>query len=546
MKRPFLRVLLGLLIPLVLVLVACESGDSAETTSPETTEVSPETTEASPGTTEEASTTTEQPEAQVDREAVLRFGAYRALTTYDAHKAAVSPDNEILFMTYDRLVHITPGGELIPGLAESWEFGPDQSYLEMKLRDGVTFHDGATFDAEAVKANIERGKTLEDSAIAGDLSAIESVEVVDALTVRLMLGAPAGNLPAVLSDRAGAMISPDAFDTVNLDTNPVGAGMYMVEEYVPDASVTLTAFPDYWDTDAQLLGGVEVRFLLDDTARVNALRAEELDIAVQTPPSALDQLRSAEGVELVSAPGQAFHWIQTRNGRSPMDDVQVRQALYYATDRQALVDGLLFGLGRPAYQMFPEGSPAHVPELDEAYSHDPERARELLAEAGYPDGIELVMVDLAGSPLVNSTNEALQGQWAEAGIDLRIETIERARTVELFFRGDLGDMAQGDFPGRPSPEQAFLALMGPDSVLNPAPGYTSEALVAALNNALAATSEDARAQALQEAARVVSEEALVIPLYYPENAIGHSERTFGVETYTTGKMELRGVGIFAP
>lgn len=163
---------------------------------------------------------------------VLRFGYDIALSRFDPHRSTLSQDGVTLFPTYDRLVHQDPDGNPVPGLATEWEFSDDGLALTFSLREGVTFHDGAVFDAAAVKANIERAQTVEGGSHIGDLAVITSIGVLDELEVRFLLDGAAPQLPLVLSDRAGAMVSPAAFDNGDLDVAPVGAGMYRVTEYV--------------------------------------------------------------------------------------------------------------------------------------------------------------------------------------------------------------------------------------------------------------------------------------------------------------------------
>src|SRR5690606_5663474 len=155
----------------------------------------------------------------------------------------------------------SPDVEPIPGLAESWEFAEDGSYLDLFLREGVVFQDGEAFDAEAVKASLERGKTLEGSTVAGDLAVVEEIEVVDPMTVRLHLSGPAPSLPMILSAQPGMIISPAALDDPALDQNPVGAGMYRVTSYEAGVSLVAEAWDEYWDQDAQLLGGIEIAIM---------------------------------------------------------------------------------------------------------------------------------------------------------------------------------------------------------------------------------------------------------------------------------------------
>src|SRR5690606_21746166 len=182
-----------------------------------------------------------------------------------------------LFLTYDRLVHITPDVQPIPGLATDWEFAEDGSYLEMNLRKGVTFHDGEPFNAQAVRANIERAKTVENSAVASELEVVESVKVIDPATVRFMLTGAAASLPLTLSDRAGVMISPKAFDDPDLDQQPVGAGMFKVTDYKPNDHITYERYEKYWDPDAVRVAKNEQLIQPNSVARLYANRTGQVD-----------------------------------------------------------------------------------------------------------------------------------------------------------------------------------------------------------------------------------------------------------------------------
>lgn len=482
------------------------------------------------------------PSADPDPSEVLRWGELKDVTSWDGHRASVSQDNQILFTTYDRLVHQDAGGELVPGLATDWNFAEDGSYLELTLREGVTFHDGEPFDADAVKANIERGQSLEDSAVQGELAPIDEVEVVDDYTVRFHLDTPAGNLPNVLTDRPGIMISPAAFDNPDLDTNPVGAGMYRVTDYQPGASISFEAYEDYWDEDAQLLAGIEYSILPDETTRMNALRSGQIDATVLTPGQTEEA--ESEGFVVQASPTLEVHYVVINHGKPPLDQVEVRQAINHAIDRQALVEGVLFGNGEPAWQMFPEGDAAFNPEVVDYYPYDPDRARELLAEAGVAEGdINLQLMDLAGTPLVNQANQVLQAQLGEVGINVEIVPVERTEVVETFYQNEVGDLLQGPWGGRPSAEQVFALIYQRDGFLNTGGHIVNEEFEEAFERAQQATTSEAREEALQAATLAVTEQANSAPLFFPYTPLVHTERVVGLEKYVSGKIEFRGVGM---
>jgi peptide/nickel transport system substrate-binding protein len=351
------------------------TGDSGTTAGPATTGESSATTPAAgsaAATTTPSSGSTpatdEVPDiSEYDLAATFRYQYSVGPSRFDAHKATSSFDNTSLFLTYDRLVHNAPDASPIPGLATEWEFNDEGTALTFTLREGVTFHDGTPFDAAAVKANIERGQTVEGSAVASDLAVITAVEVVDPLTVTFTLGGNGAQLPLVLSDRPGMMISPAAFDKPDLDQAPVGAGMFAVTEYRPNDRITYTKYDGYWDPEAGRCAVFEYTINGDPTTRLNAIRTDAVDATFVDPP----QEAEAESAGLVSkrGTGLAYYHMQPNRSFEPFGKLEVRQALNHAIDRKAIVDNLLLGLGNASCQVFPEGYFA----FDEDTSRSPRR-----------------------------------------------------------------------------------------------------------------------------------------------------------------------------
>jgi peptide/nickel transport system substrate-binding protein len=215
--------------------------------------------------------------ARTDPNASARFALATGVTRFDPHRATSSYDNTWLFPVYDRLIHMSPSGVPIPGLAEAWHFGPDGAYLELALRAGVRFHDGAAFDAAAVAANMHHAKTVLGSSVKAELTHIQRVEVVDPLRVRLHLDKPDAALPLILSDRAGMMVSPAALDDPGLDLRGVGAGPFRhVEFRLGDRSV-YQRFDGSWRPQDAGVAQLELLLIPDGTTRLNAVRSGQVD-----------------------------------------------------------------------------------------------------------------------------------------------------------------------------------------------------------------------------------------------------------------------------
>lgn len=303
--------------------------------------------------------TTEGGEAgdgNIDPNGSIQYGYNTSLSSFDPAKATLSQDNVWLFPVYDRLVHEQADGQSVPGLATEWEYSEDGLSLTMQLREGVTFHDGEAFDAEAVKANIERGQTLPDSIVQSDLSVIESIEVLGTHEVQFNLTGQAPQLVAIVSDRGGAMVSPAAFDNEDLGLAPVGAGMFTVSEYVPGGSATYEQYEGYWDTDAQQLAELEIVLVEDPNAQVNALKSGELDwTGVRTTD--VPDFEADANFELELFTNLGYQYLMLNRGREGLDDVRVRQAINYALDREAFNMILGGGLSVPCTQVFPPGTP---------------------------------------------------------------------------------------------------------------------------------------------------------------------------------------------
>ena len=521
---------LPLLVALTTFAAAC--GGSDDTGEPASTDA-PSTAPA--GTDSSAPSEPAEP----SEGGTFRGAYYVGVSRFDPHKATSSFDNTLLFITYDRLVHQAPDASAVPGLAESWDFSEDGSSLTFRLRDGVTFHDGEPFDAEAVKANIERAQTVEGSAVVSELSVIESVEVVDDLTVRFALGGPAASLPLILSDRAGAMVSPAAFDNPDLDTSPVGAGMFTVSNYDEGASVTYQAYPDYWDPDAVNVDTIEMQIQADSSTRLNAARTGQIDWTFIDQNQVADA--EAGGLTLLPTLTLSSQHLQLNRSRDVFADARVRQAVNHAIDRESIVEALLFGQGQASWQIFPDGYFANSPDAA-TYPYDPDRARELLAEAGYPDGFSFELITSA-IPARVQVAEAIQGQLAQVGITMNISQVPGAQIADVFYAQEQYDAMWASWGGRPDPSQTLALLYGADGFANPGDQTTPE-----MEEAIAATlqvgSDDERTEALRAAVDIAQEEALDVVLFYESIAFVYdADRVSGLEQWFSAKPEFRGISV---
>lgn len=372
------------------------------------------------------------------RGGTLNLGIIAEPTSWDPSQAHVGHGLQPYQVTYDTLILREPDGTLSPMLATEWEYNEDLTRLTLDLRDDVTFSDGATLDAEAVKANLENMKAG-NGRQASQLASLASVEVEDADTVTLVLSEPDPALEFYLSQAAGLMGSPEALGTEGIVSTPVGSGPYVMDTAasVAGSQLVFTAREDYWNPDLQKFDKIVLKSYLELTARVNAVVSGQVDATILDAATA----KQAEGAGLTRIEDYRVDWqgmvIMDRAGElvPALADVRVRQAINHALDRETLLESILLGYGQTTGQVFGPDSGAYVDDLDGSYAYDPELAKDLLAEAGYADGFDLPVPSIAGfeTPLA-----ALTQQLADVGI--------RVQSVPVSTSTFLADLDAGKFP----------------------------------------------------------------------------------------------------
>ncbi len=326
-------------------------------------------------------------------------------------------------MVYATLVQQEQDGSLGPGLAESWSYS-DPTHFQLKLKSGLTFSDGEPVDAAAVKANLDRAKTVTGPKTS-QLAAVQTVTATDPTTVDVTLSTPNPSLPFILSQVMGMVASPKALaDQTALDAAPVGAGPYTldVDNTTPGDTYTFVKNPTYWNAANVGIQTVVFKVIADTTASVNAFKSGQVDATVGTAND-VSSIPSVEGgVSIQQLSYFASLNLQDRNGTQvpALGSEQVRQAMNYAVDRTALQ--AVIGEGQIATQIFMPGSGAYDASLDNAYPYDPDKAKQLLASAGYPDGFDLTVTSTDYGNFLTYT-QAVAEQLGKVGIRVQINNL---------------------------------------------------------------------------------------------------------------------------
>lgn len=473
----------------------------------------------------------------------LRVGRPSDPSTLDPHFSTAGADHTFLYALYDGLVGFDLETlEPVPGLAESWEL-LDDTTLVLQLRDGVQFHDGTPLNAEAVKFNIERSLNDERSTGRADVGNIESVEVVDDLSVRINLVRPDSALLLILSDRVGMMVSPSAVGEQGgtVERAPVGTGPFKFVEWTPGDRVVVERNPDYWRDDVYL-DGIQFIVLSDVDARVNALVSGQVDVVDEVSALDIDFLKSADGLEVKFGPSLQYQKWFMNQGRPPLNDPAVRHAINVAIDREALNETLQGGYGEVAWMPFPSTHWAYQPDLVPSYDFDPELARKLLAEAGYQDGVTINAAVFANSTAIRRA-ELIQAQLAEVGITLEITSMELIAAVRGFLDDFTFDALLSEWTGRIEPNQTLALQLRENARFNPGRNRV-ERVEALLDEAVSYYELEERKRVYQDLMEVIIEESLEIPLFFEPSVLAHDERVQGlILTLQKGKTQYRGVWI---
>ncbi|WP_295815021.1 ABC transporter substrate-binding protein [uncultured Nitratireductor sp.] len=350
----------------------------------------------------------------------------------DPTASAAAAIDEILYANlFQGLTRIGRTGEVLPALAESWEIADDGKTYTFKLRSGVTFHDGTAFDAEDVKFTLDRARA-EDSTNAQKqlFAAIETVEALDPTTVEITLSSPQGSFLYNLGWGDAVIVAPESAD--GNKENPIGTGPFKFDNWAKGSAVTLIRNPDYWG-EPVALEKAEFRVVPDAAAAIPALLSGDVQAFPQMPAGdALIQIESDPRfvVKIGATEGETI--LSTNNGKEPFNNVKVRQAIAHALNREEIIAGNGSGYGTPIGSHFSPANEAYV-DLTGTYAYDPAKAKQLLAEAGYPDGFQATL-KLPPPAYARDGGQVVASQLRQVGIELEIIPVEWAQWLEQVFK----------------------------------------------------------------------------------------------------------------
>ena len=371
----------------------------------------------------------------------FRFGLEDDLKVLDPHVGSLAIEGYVLHLVFEPLIASDSNYLPQPQLAESYEVSPDGKVWTFRLRKGVKIHTGRELTSEDIKFSYDR--IMDEKTAAGlrtQFSVVESFEIVDRYTFNFVLKEPSGGFIARFYNPfflPFMVVPPESVDADGKITHPVGTGPFEFVEWKQNDYIKFKKFKDYRIDGLPYFDEVVVLPIPDQTTRMTALKTGDIDASRLLP---LDQVadlieKPAGDTNFALRPG-GVSWFLTFNlSQPPFDDVRVRQAVAYGLNKQEISDGVTFGLGEVVNQDFPNNSPWHfdVPEL---YERNVEKAKALLAEAGYPDGLEAKILTTTGYPETVDMAVVVQAQLKEIGVNIELTKVDTATFIGKLQKGD--------------------------------------------------------------------------------------------------------------
>lgn len=462
-------------------------------------------------------------------------------TTFDPHFITDVNTARAAMQIYETLVTWNKDSKIEGLLAESWTTSDDNLTWTFKLREGVTFHDGAPFNAEAVKYNFDRLLSPETaSPRASSASMVDKVEVVSEYEVAITTNAPAGSFLATLTNYNLSMISPKAAQELGKEfgQKPSGTGPLMMDVWEPGKTLTMKKFDGYWGTKSTI-DKLTFKIVPEDSSRVMMLKTGDADVIVGLPPIQVKDLQADNNVEVVIAPGYRTIYIGMNHKKTPFDNVKVRQAINYAIDKKAIIENILSGLAE-----YPAGVESKVimyaaTDL-QPYDYNPEKAKQLLAEAGLPDGFKTTLMTPEGRyPMDKQVSEVVQSMLKEVGIEAEIQVLDWGAYQEATTKGEVTELfllGKGSPSGDPDYDLDLSFRTG--GKMNNA-FYSNPDVDKLLDEQKTSVDQAFREKTLYEIQKQIHEDAAWSVLYYENQTMGKRANVDGFVVWPNEMIDLR-------
>jgi peptide/nickel transport system substrate-binding protein len=475
----------------------------------------------------------------------LRFGLAEDPDVLDPTLARTFVGRIVFAALCDKLFDIDEKLAIVPQLAQSYAWSGDGKALTIKVRPGVTFHDGEKLDAAAVKYNIERHKTMAGSNRRGELALVTGVDVIDPMTARLNLSAPFSPLLAQLADRAGMMVSPKAAQAAGdkFGANPVCSGPFKFVERVAQDKIVLERYPDYWNKGQIFLEKVIYLPIVDATVRLANLKSGQLDFIERMAPSDVPALKSDSRFKISKVTEIGYQGITMNVGKSDVAknnpigrDPRVREAFELALDRDGIVQVVMEGEATVGNQWVAPDNPYYAKNVP-IPKRDVARAKALLAEAGVPNPTVTLMTPTTSD--AQKIAQVVQAMVKDAGFDVKIQSTEFATSLDLADKGQYEAYVLA-WSGRADPDGNIYSFDACKQPLNYA-GYCKQEIDDLLNKSRTAGDLAERKKAYDQIAAVVLKDRPVVYLFHRHWLWAYTAKLSGLRTIPDGLVRVQGL-----
>jgi peptide/nickel transport system substrate-binding protein len=482
--------------------------------------------------------------AGVQAQTTLRIGLAEDPDILDPSLGRTYVGRIVFSAVCDKLFDIDEKLNIVPQLALSQETSADGKEMTIKLRPGVRFHDGEALDAEAAKFSIERHMTFPGSFRKSELASVDHVEVVDPLTIKLVLKTPFAPLLSQLTDRSGMMVSPKAAKEAGdkFGLHPVCAGPYKFVERVQQDRMVFEKFADYWNKDNVFIDRVVFLPIVDATVRLANLKSGGLDLIERVLATDIKDVRADNRLVLSTAPelgylGLTINVANDKNKGALSQSEKVRQALDLSIDREALNQVVFNGEFTPGNQWV---SPSH-PYYQKAFPirpRDIEKAKALLKEAGVstPVSVDLMVTKGAENEAVS---QVIQSMAAEAGFDLKIRVIEFATSFKQAQAGEF-QIFQINWSGRIDPDGNSYVFLHTKAPQNDG-GYSSPEADKLMEEGRLVADPAQRMAIYQKLTKLVLNDEPIIYLYHRKLLFAHTKKLEGYRQMPDGLVRVIGL-----
>jgi peptide/nickel transport system substrate-binding protein len=487
-------------------------------------------------TTPKASTSSSPTAAEGPSGGKLRVGIITDFSTMDPAKSTTLIDEELYNNIYDDLIMVTPDGKLIPGLATKWTISDDAKTYTFELRQGVKFHDGTDFNAQAV---IDNWNWIMDKANASprssDLVLVQELSAPTPYTLVVKLKTPFTPFLATLSDRTGLISSPTARKKYGdqYDMHPVGTGPFEFVEWNKNDHLTIKKNPNYWNKGFPKLDEIEFKPIINQSQKLNALISGQVDLVDSIPFQDIPKVEKTKGLKLQSGTSFGFSRLYFNLNKPQLQNVHIRRAMNYAINRDEINQIIYFGKFVPGYSFFSTASWANDPNVKVTYSI--EKAKEELKLAGSPDGFSFTFLS-ANDPQSMQLSQLFQSQLAKAGITMKIEALDSSAITKRTIGGDF-EVAGGGWSGMVDPDQnsyAFAVTGAP----NNRGKYSNPEVDKLLQQAREAKTNEERKKIYSQVSTILLDDVPVIFTGYQPVINVWNDKVQGYEVYPDQLLRL--------